>query len=135
MRPISWGGWSPQNYGRSYAGRMTLMTALAKSINTVPVRLAKDQARHQAVIADMAKAMGVDHAAPHATRPCRSAPRVTVLDQATGYAVLPGRTACSRRRHGISQILNYDGVASSTTSASDEPRRNRKCLSEQAVRR
>ncbi len=39
--PISWGNWSPQNYGRSYAGRITLETALAKSINTIPVRLAK----------------------------------------------------------------------------------------------
>ena len=31
-----------KNYGRSYAGRMTLTTALVKSINTVPVRLAKE---------------------------------------------------------------------------------------------
>ena len=40
--PISWGNWSPKNYGRGYAGRVTLTTAIAKSINTVPVRLAKD---------------------------------------------------------------------------------------------
>ena len=31
-----------KNYGRGYAGRVTLTTALTKSINTVPVRLAKD---------------------------------------------------------------------------------------------
>ena len=29
--PISWGGWSPKNYGRSFSGRMTLATALIKS--------------------------------------------------------------------------------------------------------
>src|SRR5690606_36854451 len=40
--PVSWGNWSPRNYGRSYAGRVTLADALARSINTVPVRLAKD---------------------------------------------------------------------------------------------
>ena len=27
--PITWRGWSPQNYGRSYAGRVTMMTAIA----------------------------------------------------------------------------------------------------------
>ena len=40
--PITWGGWSPKNYGRSFSGRMTLATALIKSVNTVPVRLAKE---------------------------------------------------------------------------------------------
>ena len=40
--PISWGGWSPHNYNGGSAGNVTLITAIAKSINTVPVRLAKD---------------------------------------------------------------------------------------------
>lgn len=40
--PITWRGWSPQNYGRSYKGKVTLLTAMAQSLNTVPVRLAKD---------------------------------------------------------------------------------------------
>ena len=39
---VSWGNWSPQNYSRQYLGKIDLTTALVKSINTVPVRLAKD---------------------------------------------------------------------------------------------
>ena len=60
--PVTWRGWSPQNYGRSYAGKVTLQTALAKSYNTVPVRLAKDVLGTQ-IIVDTAKAMGGCHAA------------------------------------------------------------------------
>src|SRR5690606_3697763 len=40
--PINWGGWSPRNYGRGYAGRVSLATALIKSYNTVPVRLTRE---------------------------------------------------------------------------------------------
>jgi penicillin-binding protein 1A len=43
--PISVGGWSPGNYGGRYSGRVTLTTALAKSLNSVPVRLMVDIGR------------------------------------------------------------------------------------------
>lgn len=105
--PVTWRGWSPQNYGRSYAGKVTLQTALAKSYNTVPVRLAKDVLGTQ-IIADTAKAMGV-------TTPLRTdktiplgTSEMTVLDQATGYAVFPA-DGMQSRRHGIAQVLDYEG--------------------------
>ncbi len=105
--PITWRGWSPQNYGRSYAGKVTLMTAIARSINTVPVRLAKDYLGTEA-IARMAKAMGVETPIrTDKTMPLGTS-EVTVLDQATAYAVFPAGGVQSRR-HGITQILNYDG--------------------------
>ncbi|POO56305.1 transglycosylase domain-containing protein [Agrobacterium rosae] len=105
--PVTWRGWSPQNYGRSYAGKVTLQTALAKSYNTVPVRLAKDVLGTQ-IIVDTAKAMGVatplrsDKTIPLGTS------EVTVLDQATGYAVFPA-DGMQSRRHGIEQVLDYEG--------------------------
>lgn len=37
--PIAIGSWSPKNYKHEYIGPITLKTALAKSINTVSVRL------------------------------------------------------------------------------------------------
>jgi penicillin-binding protein 1A len=105
--PVTWRGWSPQNYGRSYAGKVTLQVALAKSYNTVPVRLAKDVLGTQ-VIVDTAKAMGV-------TTPLRSdktiplgTSELTVLDQATAYAVFPA-DGMQSRRHGIEQVLDYEG--------------------------
>ncbi|KQV44530.1 penicillin-binding protein [Rhizobium sp. Root268] len=105
--PITWRGWSPQNYGRSYSGRVTLLTAIAKSINTVPVRLAKDELGTE-IIAATAKKMGVETPIrTDKTMPLGTS-EVTVLDQATAYAVFPAGGMQSRR-HGISQILNYDG--------------------------
>ena len=43
--PICLGSWCPKNYGRSFAGAMPLATALARSINTVAVRLSAEIGR------------------------------------------------------------------------------------------
>ncbi len=105
--PVTWRGWSPQNYGRSYKGRVTLMTAMSQSYNTVPVRLAKDELGTER-IAQLAKDMGVetplrtDKTIPLGTS------EVTVLDQATAYAVMPAGGLQSRR-HGIAQVVGYGG--------------------------
>ncbi len=106
--PITWRGWSPQNYSKgSYSGKVTLLTAIAKSINTVPVRLAKDTLGTE-IIAETAKKMGIETPIrTDKTMPLGTS-EVTVMDQATAYAVFPAGGMQSRR-HGISQILNYDG--------------------------
>ncbi|MFD1746572.1 transglycosylase domain-containing protein [Rhizobium helianthi] len=105
--PISWGNWSPQNYARSYKGRVNLLTAMVQSLNTVPVRLAKESLGIKPIV-EMAKAMGVatplrsDKTVPLGTT------EVTVMDQATAYAVMPAGGLQSRR-HGIAQVLDYEG--------------------------
>ncbi|MGG2476272.1 transglycosylase domain-containing protein, partial [Rhizobium sp. BR5] len=126
--PVTWRGWSPQNYGRSYAGKVTLQVALAKSYNTVPVRLAKDVLGTQ-VIVDTAKAMGV-------TTPLRTdktiplgTSEVTVLDQATAYAVFPA-DGMQSRRHGIEQVLDYEGKVLYDFNRDEEPAK--RVLSEDA---
>jgi penicillin-binding protein 1A len=40
--PIRLGGWSPENYGGGHRGAVTIQTALARSINTIAVRLAQE---------------------------------------------------------------------------------------------
>lgn len=127
--PITWRGWSPQNYARKYAGRVTLMNALARSINTVPVRLAKDKLGTD-VIAQTAKRMGVETPIrTDKTMPLGTS-EVTVLDQATAYAVFPAG-GLESRRHGISQILNYDGDILYDFGRDAPPAR--RVLSEQAI--
>ncbi|WP_421460298.1 transglycosylase domain-containing protein [Agrobacterium tumefaciens] len=126
--PVTWRGWSPQNYGRSYAGKVTLQVALAKSYNTVPVRLAKDVLSTQ-VIVDTAKAMGVatplrsDKTIPLGTS------ELTVLDQATAYAVFPA-DGMQSRRHGIEQVLDYEGKVLYDFGRDEEPAK--RVLSEEA---
>jgi penicillin-binding protein 1A len=105
--PVTWRGWSPQNYGRSYAGRITILTAIAKSINSIPVKLAKDLIGTEA-ISKRARDMGVetpirtDKTIPLGTS------ELTVMDQATAYATFPAEGMQSRR-HGITQIMDYQG--------------------------
>ncbi len=40
--PVKIGDWEPENYGAGYSGTVTVETALAKSINTVAVKLAQE---------------------------------------------------------------------------------------------
>ena len=83
--PICIGNWCPQNYGRSYAGRIPLITALTRSLNTVAVKLAEAIGRGR--IVDLAHAMGVKSELKITRALPLGAAEVTVLDQATGYAV------------------------------------------------
>ena len=56
-KPVTYGGWSPQNAGKSFSGTMTLSDALANSVNTVAVQLA-DKVGTSRIIAN-AKKMGI----------------------------------------------------------------------------
>lgn len=106
--PITWRGWSPQNYNRRYAGRVNLATALARSINTVPVRITRDFLGGTKPVLEMAKAMGVtSEISPHHTTVLGTA-GMTVLDQATGYLTLASG-GISGKRHAFTQILSTNG--------------------------
>ncbi|MCB1477201.1 MAG: transglycosylase domain-containing protein, partial [Rhodobiaceae bacterium] len=104
--PICIGNWCPSNYSHSFSGRMTLTTALTRSINTVPVRLSQSFGRDK--IAETAERMGV--ATP--IKVTRSMPlgasEVTVLDQATGYATLASG-GYKAHPHGVLEIRNSEG--------------------------
>ena len=55
--PVRLGPWAPQNYGGGYSGLVTLQDALAKSINTVAVRVAQEVGG--AKIGDLAARFGL----------------------------------------------------------------------------
>lgn len=85
-RPITLGRWSPQNYGRSYAGRVTLTTALTRSINTIPVQLA--QAIGRDTVMDMAQSMGIRTPLRPIQAIALGVSEVTVMDMTSGYGTL-----------------------------------------------
>ncbi|MEK1890808.1 MAG: PBP1A family penicillin-binding protein, partial [Phyllobacterium sp.] len=104
---ISWGNWSPQNYSRQYLGKIDLTTALVKSINTVPVRLAKDYLTTAPIVA-LAKAMGVESPISSHKTMVLGTSGMTVLDQATGYNVF-ATGGIAGMRHPFTQILSQTG--------------------------
>ncbi|MGQ3038438.1 MAG: transglycosylase domain-containing protein [Neoaquamicrobium sediminum] len=127
--PISWGGWSPRNYGRSYAGRVPLSNALIRSLNTVPVRLAKDHLGIPAVI-ETTKAMGVESELNGHKTMVLGTSGMTVMDQATGYLTL-ATGGFVGKRHGITQLLTHSGdIVYDYGRDGPEPRR---VVSEQAA--
>jgi penicillin-binding protein 1A len=93
--PVSYGSWNPENYGGSYAGPVTLQQALARSLNTVSVRLTLEVGPD--TVADFAHRLGVadvpDHPGPSIAL---GAYEVTPLELAAGYQVFQtggGRTS------------------------------------------
>jgi len=127
--PISWGAWSPKNYTRGYSGRMTLSTALIKSINTVPVRLAKEHLTIPPIKA-LTEAMGVESPVFSDKTMVLGTSGMTVMDQATGYSVF-ANGGFAGTRHGIVQLSTHSGeVVWDWRRDAPPPRR---VLSEQAV--
>jgi penicillin-binding protein 1A len=111
--PICIGNWCPQNYGRSYAGRIPLTTALTRSLNTVAVKLAEAIGRGR--IVDLAHAMGVKSELKITRALPLGAAEVTVVDQATGYAVfanngmsVDAHTVIDMRTPNGDPVWNFD---------------------------
>jgi len=104
--PITIGNWSPRNYSRRYRGRVTLATALQKSINVIPVKLAQTFGRKK--IAATAKAMGIRTE----LRLNRSMPlgtnEVTVLDMTGGFAVF-ANGGMEVKPYGVLEIRTQEG--------------------------
>lgn len=91
-RPICLGNWCPNNYNRSFAGSMPMITALARSINTIPVRLSVEigegnARRGRARIIETTRRMGVETPLADTSSLPIGASEMTVLDMAAGYAV------------------------------------------------
>ncbi len=90
--PICLGNWCPNNYNRSFAGAMPMTVALARSINTIPVRLSVEigggnAKAGRAKIIDMTQRMGVRTPLMDTPSLPIGASEITVMDMAAGYAV------------------------------------------------
>jgi penicillin-binding protein 1A len=100
-----------------------------KSINTVPVRLARDYLGIDPII-KLTKAMGVESPLIHHKTMVLGTSGMTVMDQATGYLVFADG-GFSGIRHGITQITTQSGKLL-YDHAKDDPKPVR-VLSPQAV--
>ncbi|MFY8114725.1 MAG: transglycosylase domain-containing protein [Rhabdaerophilum sp.] len=82
--------WCPQNYGRSYAGSMPAIVALAKSINTIPIQLNEKlgKGNHKAGrerVHDVLRKVGFASEVRDIPGMPLGVSEVTVVDMATGF--------------------------------------------------
>ncbi|MCF6302106.1 MAG: PBP1A family penicillin-binding protein [Devosiaceae bacterium] len=105
-RPVCIGNWCPKNYNRSYAGNVTLMNALTRSINTIPVTLSVRTGRGP--IADMAHTLGITSDFPVTRSLALGVASVSVIDMTSAYGVFANGGLKSTAQ-GISSITSLRG--------------------------
>ncbi|NMA98113.1 MAG: PBP1A family penicillin-binding protein [Phyllobacteriaceae bacterium] len=84
-RPVCIGDWCPQNYGRNYKGTVSLQSAFAQSLNTVPVTLSIKTGREP--IAQLSYKMGLRAEYPVTRSLALGVASVSVIDMTSSYAV------------------------------------------------
>lgn len=100
-------GWEPGNYGGKYDGEVTLMDALARSINTVAIRLAQINGIRKVV--DMARRMGIT--TPHLPEDLSLAlgtASVTPLEMCVAYSAF-ANNGYKIEPYGIKEIRGKNG--------------------------
>lgn len=104
--PISVGGWAPRNDNGEYRGKMTLRNALAKSVNSVSVRLTLKVGPRR--VAEVARKLGIRSALRKDASLALGTSEVSLLELTGAYNVLAngGRTA---EPYVISRIYTRSG--------------------------
>ncbi len=126
-RPVCIGDWCPQNYGRSYRGQTTLLSAFAASINTVPVTLSIKTGRD--AIAQLSYRMGLRQEYPVTRSLALGVASVSVLDMTSSYAVFANR-GYKTQAYGLTRMTTL-GEQLVWERDADGPRE--RVLSEQTV--
>ncbi len=119
--PVCIGNWCPHNYGNNFSGSQPMWLAVAKSVNTIPVKISIQLGRAlgeshdgrasrlgRAKIRDLAHAMGVTAPLPDTVSMPIGADEVSVIDQAAGFSVFAngGRKA---KPYAAAEIRNSQG--------------------------
>ena len=84
--PFSVGDYSPQNYNNRYYGDITLATAFAKSVNSVPLKLTETYGIDS--VLDMAARLGVGNKLRREYSTVLGASEISLLDLTKIYAVI-----------------------------------------------
>lgn len=105
-RPVCIGNWCPQNYGRNYKGSVSLISAFAQSINTVPVTLSIKTGREP--IAEMAHRLGIQNDFPVTRSLALGVASVSVLDMTSAYGAFASG-GFKATAYGITRITTTRG--------------------------
>ena len=104
--PVTLGEWAPENYEAGYEGTVTLTDALARSINTVAVKLGEKVGVQK--IADTAARLGISSPIPSNLSIALGSSSVTLLELTSAYSTFAtnGERAVP---YGITEIADMKG--------------------------
>lgn len=97
--------WSPKNYGGGYAGPVTMRQAIARSLNTVSVRLTLEAGPTE--VARIAHGLGVKSPLRNDLTLALGSSEVTPLDQATAYSSI-ARLGVPIEPRFLDQVMDGD---------------------------
>ena len=111
--PICLGNWCPKNYSGGHSGAMTLIEAIKRSINVIPVRLSialgnGNAKLGRAKIVKTAHDFGVRSPLPDTPSLPIGADEVNVLDHTAGFATFPN-AGKAVERHAILEVRSAAG--------------------------
>ncbi len=86
--PLTIDGWSPQNFKREHLGSMTMAEALARSINTVAVKVSERAGRERVV--DAARRLGMGGDMTNTPALALGVSETTLLELSAAYATFAG---------------------------------------------
>ncbi len=104
--PFAIGDYNPKNYNERYYGDITLATAFAKSVNSVPLKLTETYGIDS--VLDMAGRLGVGTRLRREYSSVLGASEMTLLDLTTIYAVI-WNNGMSVRPYSITKITDPTG--------------------------
>jgi penicillin-binding protein 1A len=97
--------WSPKNYGGGYSGPVTMRQAIARSLNTVSVRMTLEAGPTE--VARIAHALGVKSPLRNDLTLALGSSEVTPLDQATAYSSI-ARLGVPIEPRFLDQVMDGD---------------------------
>jgi penicillin-binding protein 1A len=105
-RPVTYGGWSPSNYSDRFEGEVTLRTALAKSINTVAVQVAREVGVRNIISA--ARRLGLQEDLPSNLSLALGSASATLMELTAAYATF-ANGGFGVMPHGIAEVHAQSG--------------------------
>jgi len=111
--PVCIGNWCPHNYSGGYSGSMTLIDAIKRSINVIPVKLSIALGKGnpkigRAMIVKTARDFGLRSPLPDTPSLPIGADEVNVLDHTAGFATFPN-VGKAIERHAILEVRTASG--------------------------
>ncbi len=104
--PVTVEGWSPRNYSGTYVGAVSLKEALARSINSVAVRVSEGAGRHR--VREAARRLGITSRLPQGPALALGTAGVSLMEMTGAYAALANEGE-GVWPHGIREIHSGGG--------------------------